>query len=641
MKNESISVAGMEAREVDIVHFSRLNSEMLYPERLIVGVGNSKIDVGCICYSRREDLAADKPSRANQIKLVDISTLRNDRKNLVRDLIDYINVGAYREVTIAEKLKTIIHLINWIDLNGFSDFLSSQKSATKFYSAYFDYLKHRVLTSDNLIPRSAGAKQQAAETLIKIAFGTEVTRYIVRKTPRFSSKIGREQEFADEKNVRQYAHVVLMLAKQLSVQLMQEKPFPFFLEFNDFSAYVFHGRGKNVRTPFTKDVSELYNFDEGRVVTVDELIERVPGLKIREAALQIESCLNNLDLNNRVNTDARLRYATLALQCYAALFQMITAANPTQLVALEFDEAFEVVNNNMKKELSAVKFRAGGKLVRYTIGKRGVRLLKEYLTFRLWALGGADCKYLFFEYERFGGYSNKPKSLKPDFQHSFFYRRLKGVFLHENFKNITFSLARSYKSVVLHELGINPKAVAESLQHTTRVNHKSYVNVNPKVSSEEFGRYWAAVAAAAKDYRIVDGNAHNITSTASGECDDFGNPNPISSAIPIQPDCEKQYGCLYCKHYCCHADEEDVHKLLSLKYVLSEVRRSAKNIDHADDVLRELCVRAALVVDSIRVLSDTHNDMVKKMEKTVFELGVLTRFWEIRLSRYERLGVVL
>lgn len=641
MKNESVSVANMEVREVNIVHFSRLNSEILFPERLIVEVGVSKIDIGCICYSRREDLAVDKRLGANQIKLVDVSTLRNDRKDLVRNLIDYIVVGAYREATIATKFKTIIHLMNWIDLNGFSDFLLGQKSATEFYSAYFDHLKNRVLTSDELVPRSAAGKQQIAETFIKIAFGTEAARYIVRKTPRFSSKIGRDLAFADEKSVRQYTHVVLILAKQLSTQLMQEKPFPFLLEFNDFSAYVFHGRGKNVRTPFTKDVSELYNFDEGRVVTADELMERVSGLKMREAALQIKSCLKNLDLNNRVNTDARLRYATLALQCYAALFQMITAANPTQLVALEFDEAFEVANNNMKKELSSVKFRAGGKLVRYTIGKRGIRLLKEYLAFRSWALGGADFKYLFFEYERFGGYSNKPKSLKPDFQHSFFHRRLKGIFLPDNFKNITFSLARSYKSVVLHELGVNPKVVADSLQHTVRVNHRSYVNVSPKVSSKEFGRYWAAVAAAAKDYRIVDRDALNITATASGECDDFGNPKPISSAVPIQPDCEKQYGCLYCKHYCCHADEEDVHKLLSLKYVLSEVRRSAKNIDHADDVLRELCVRAALVVDSIRARSDTHSDMVEKVEKTVFELGILTRFWEIRLTRYERLGVVV
>ncbi|MNG39518.1 hypothetical protein D3C76_1739360 [compost metagenome] len=51
-------------------------------------------------------------------------------------------------------------------------------------------------------------------------------------------------------------------------------------------------------------------------------------------------------------------------------------------------------------------------------------------------------------------------------------------------------------------------------------------------------------------------------------------------------------------------------------------------------------MRIKFIVDSIGGRSIELSEMVKNVRVNVFELGQLTSFWESRLQRYERLGVV-
>jgi hypothetical protein len=54
----------------------------------------------------------------------------------------------------------------------------------------------------------------------------------------------------------------------------------------------------------------------------------------------------------------------------------------------------------------------------------------------------------------------------------------------------------------------------------------------------------------------------------------------------------------------------------------------------------DLFMRIKFIVDSIGGRSIELSDMVESVRVNVFELGELTPFWESRLQRYEKLGVV-
>ena len=127
-----------------------------------------------------------------------------------------------------------------------------------------------------------------------------------------------------------------------------------------------------------------------------------------------------------------------------------------------------------------------------------------------------------------------------------------------------------------------------------------------------------------------------------GHCDSIGNPvvAEVNNNVPVQVNCKSQYGCLYCEHYSCHADEEDVHKLLSLAYVVDEVRTYGTDIAHVESLFKELAIRVEYIIGEIKKKSDAHVELVNIIKKKVFDLGELTPFWEKRLQQYEKMGII-
>jgi hypothetical protein len=111
-------------------------------------------------------------------------------------------------------------------------------------------------------------------------------------------------------------------------------------------------------------------------------------------------------------------------------------------------------------------------------------------------------------------------------------------------------------------------------------------------------------------------------------------------APPIEPNCRTQYGCLFCENYVCHADQEDAHKLLSLQYVVTAVRHLSASIDHAESLFKEISVRIDLILEEVSKRSEKNERMITTLAARVKELGELTPFWENRLQRYEKMGVV-
>ena len=90
----------------------------------------------------------------------------------------------------------------------------------------------------------------------------------------------------------------------------------------------------------------------------------------------------------------------------------------------------------------------------------------------------------------------------------------------------------------------------------------------------------------------------------------------------------------------CLADEEDVHKLLSLQYVVNAVREATADLQHAEKLFKDLSVRIEFILEAVSKRSEDGSALVAEVKYRVQELGDLTPFWENRLQRYEKVGVV-
>ncbi len=80
---------------------------------------------------------------------------------------------------------------------------------------------------------------------------------------------------------------------------------------------------------------------------------------------------------------------------------------------------------------------------------------------------------------------------------------------------------------------------------------------------------------------------------------------------------------------------------MSFKYVVEAIRESAPNFEFSEEVFKDVVVRIGFIIEGISKRSKTASDLVEMMNKKVFDLGILTPFWESRLQRYEKMGIYI
>ena len=92
-------------------------------------------------------------------------------------------------------------------------------------------------------------------------------------------------------------------------------------------------------------------------------------------------------------------------------------------------------------------------------------------------------------------------------------------------------------------------------------------------------------------------------------------------------------------NYQVHSDETDIHKLTSFQYVIDAVRQNAPVFKFSEETFKDLAVRIEVVLAAISQRSETTSKLVESVRNKVFDLGILTPFWEQRLQRYEKMGI--
>ena len=633
-------ISELSHRETDIVTVDQLAQDYLRPERVRIQLDRKTlcgpIDVGCLAYSQRGKNYKSNDPRPNPVLE---SSLIEHRRELLRCMFYYLSTaGSHNSILLS--IRYFEMAFNWCDTNNRSDAFIDPESAAQAYQGYTQYLNERI-AFEKIVPRSALAMQRAFFKLIELRFPEEeayIRRMVITIRPGRRNILPPKESY-----VLLYFKTCIAVALRITDFLVNGEKFPLVVELQGFEVVEFPAVGGTI-SPFSSGkASRIYNALERRINTPEKYlaIAQSEGVVVRKADAQsIISSANSILVagNDDLRCQSRLALASLASRAYASALMCITGASPSELVQFDHQEGLEIEKSLVKKEFSAVKFRARGKKTKYAVGRgKGVEVLRDYLRLREWILDRVPFDKLFFLMKKKVDYTNEYDDLNTNFSYKF-YKKISGIYLHPECPNITSRGIRKNKSAFLHAIGMAPSAVADVMGHTEATNLNDYSQVTVEQQEREFGIYWRSVQRAAQIVRARELNG--VTAIASGHCTSFDRPAPEGANPPITPNCQSQYGCLYCDSYVCHADEMDIHKLTSLQYVINAVRDAAPDLAHAESLFKDLSVRIELVLESLSKKSVSAQRKVEELKYKTNTLGVLTPFWERRLQRYEKMGVV-
>ncbi|AZE96773.1 hypothetical protein C4J96_4695 [Pseudomonas orientalis] len=629
-----------------IITLSEVTYEFAEPERLRLQLSpkvmKKPLDIGSFAYLLRGKNESVRDDRGTPVGIE--SFVESRRELIVRLLESFIGL---RDKTVLLRLTLTAYFIDWLNAQGYREMFASAAQAQQAYRDYTAHLNHQI-AHHVLKPVSAKNSQLNVSRIIELLYPEDSHHILAGAVPIIAEK---GSEAASAAHVEVCRDACLAIAQQCGVFVLNSQPYPFVVSIRDYEVVVFPSSHGWVGPFKTSPLN--YNAGERRIATVEEYLAAADRLgrrlyKKSEAERTLLNAQASLDAANEYGRHwHRLQVAGFAAKAYASLLLMITGATPTEFDQFSYIDAIEVETSPIKKELSAVKFRAGGKSTLYNIGRdTGLPLLKEYLKLREWILNGVSHERLFFTMPASGELAstdNEFSEFNTTMLMKKFFNSISGTFLDPKVPRLSPRKMRKYKSLGMHTAGVSPPTVAATLNQSLMVNLSTYSEATPEQQKAEFGQFWQAMRHTAKvaferSHRPAEGEI----GTAAGHCDGFSQPIPVHDlgAVTIEPNCRSQYGCLYCEHYICHSDEEDLHKIVSLQYVINAVREAAPDSAHAEALYKELSIRIEFILEALGERSNAVKQLVEAIKAKVFEYGELTPFWESRLSRYEKMGVV-
>ncbi|CED61465.1 Putative uncharacterized protein [Moritella viscosa] len=637
---------------LDIVNLQ--NASIQFPKSVRV----SPIYFGCVLYKNYiiEDAPVSRVFGSPPLKQIIIKddTILDGRVTFVRNFLDHISVSKNRDITHKVYLITLMEFTAWCIKRGYHDFVENEGATLRAYANWVNEVEIKIKSGVlNWSPVTAAGRQRDIIGLLTMRYGSDFRNKLIACSIIFKSK----REAKSVRSLEDCRSVILHLkeiAYGLTDLVVGEKKFPFQMPYSGENVYIFPNDKGFVKTKNTTFLIQSYDYENGKVFTHKEVL-KIPTKDRTVKLWTVRGSGRNLLANNNNKVSfTRMRFADIACRCYLEIFIILTGIHRTEVTQLEFMDTIETEKSQCSKDFRAIKFRAKGLETSYRVYKDGVSILKKYLTLRAWIKESVP---EFKEQNSFfikvvtpsGNRSDEPVFAAPIAGDDIgrVYKRIQGKFFPANFKVLTPREIRRVKTVILHELEQPVQAISDTMNHTVDTNLKVYANTRTSSQGDQLSTFWDSVKEASKQFKIIETqnaarNAAEIEerSISIGHCSEFNNPIQVSNEPLVEPDCKTQYGCLFCKNYCCHADEEDLHKLISLTFIVSSLRTKGLCLNEHQNFLDKLHLKVNSILHHVKATSSEALVVYESVYERVWELGELTPFWELRLRRYESMGVI-
>lgn len=623
-ERETVVLTVDEFLKIDIVDYSKIRIiNPLKPE------SGRPIDLGAICYWERQLKNTISQNDMNRATLVNLNSIRKDRYKFIAGLVDEFSKKS--PTTIVTNLNEFFLIFDWLDLNGFQNFLENTATCHLAYLEFTNHLIERTKCKDHknkINARVAKDKQWIFRKIINTTFPNKldiVIGGVITLKGKSEVKIPISNDYLHE-----YWELNLELFTKLSKQCFSNKAFPPNIKTTKINSYYipFFPRNVPIITPYISNKERIPAFDYKLGLFVDELKDCK-----KRSTLEI--------IKSNPKHYHRLKLAMFALHAFIQVFRILTRVNNAELIKLEYSDDFEKERSKTSQSFYTIKCRAKNRKIELNIQKNGYKLFKEYLRLRNWILNEKKCKFLFFSL----GHNNleEPKQLSRQINYLHHRELLRKKLLPNKSLPIKDQELRNANTIFLRDLGYPSKSVAENNNHSVAVSESIYSVPSLEKQKNEIKNFFDALKKT-KPYTNLDTKKmrkKKINPTTVGSCsNNVSDPKPFIQNPTIIPDCKTPQGCLFCEHYVCHAEKEDLRKLLSLLLVTKTIIDTAIDFEFAYEKYSFLILRIEWIISKISKISKDKEILVNSLKEEVLSNGNITKFWDKRFDYYEKLGLI-
>lgn len=600
------------------------------PERVVIKIGKSSMDIGSLCYFRRSKRLRER-GRNNHISSsdVDLSSLSMDRSRhivrLIRFLSDRLSSGGYRSSTVIGNYAVLKVFLDWCDERQFHEALSGGSGTYTAFKAYIDYLREQV-NSHKMRQAYATGIQHKIGKLLESVFDLHDLDRKVNLLPHSWADIVHTEP-PSESDLAKLCGLSHAVFDGLADFVLDVSPYPYRLELPRYLDWAQQGLWIFPEQQWCMPPHLLlhratrarknpnYDYLHGRVLTFEEAIEMPTGKKpTRHDATRTKMLV--AAANDVPRHYYRLRAAILAHNCFLVLFVAQTGLNPSVVCALKWAEGMTV--DPAQQGFRELKWRAGGKQVSVVIRLNFLPFFKKFLALRSYILGDEEHDSLFISRGPNLAYELQPT---PTSVVSAVQRTLRRI--DPDLKTIPARVLRAAKQD-FHMSQSDPATAAQIMGHSEEVALQAYSAGTKTNHFVEMSGFLESVKQSARRRVVMsDTEVNGETSHGSlGYCVGINSPAPIADDVAVVPDCQKHEGCLFCDKYRVHADAVDVRKLASCAYVIEQTSSVPSAVEHFRPVLQ----RIDEVLYEISSLADNAG-MVAEIVRKVKVNGDLDPYW--------------
>ena len=323
----------------------------------------------------------------------------------------------------------------------------------------------------------------------------------------------------------------------------------------------------------------------------------------------------------------------LAHDSFVFLFSVNTGMNMNSLTNLPWEDKYELDAEH--QGFRTVKNRAKGKTVEFQITSIFLPVFRNYLKLRQYLLQGQNFDYLFFS--------------KGSQVHNQNVKQLSTIVfqvLHKKTKQFDLTISpismrdiRSFKQDRLISTA-DIKVSAEMMQHSTDTALRYYSKGSQQDQTNQLSLFYEHL-----NKSIITTPVSTATQTSEnvpiGHCKSNVSPIPIDKIqSTIKPDCIQPEGCLFCQHYRVHADEQDIRKLASIRYIINESRYNAESEEHFNKLYGMTLERIDSLFKSLKNLSKNTKGLVTKIVHDVDINENLSPYWQNKLNMLSLIGAI-
>jgi hypothetical protein len=550
------------------------------------------------------------------------------------------------------------------DGKAFLDWIDSQKRKYKFddkddllaaYRGYSNHLLMRCYQSGiNQKPLGASTAlyyQKMAAILVGQSLGLS-QQEVMSKAPLVEKKPNEHMPIlplSAEEN-QKFFKTLLNVLNEICRITINEAVFPAHFSSEDDEDFYFYTNF------FRKQSNQVVKFDLNSFLVsqphfpdldvlkshfkLDENSSDIPRLRLtRNEALRALSERNE-DFRHR----DRVTLAEYGMVIGLFLFILTTGSNLDVTQHMKLD-SMKTNPSTKGRRFAGVKGRANGKTVYPEFGVSFEPIFKKILQLREWYLDGRESTYLF-------PMLNSEQQYMPIGAQNI--QNLKKLLMRffPKIKWITPTQARKHVSKEIYKIsGGDLFLESEKLGHTFETARKNYLRNSTEDSNAELSSFFkilrskavdASRSAEKIDVKIIPQQKTLSITTPVGVCERDGaeaiRQDGFTEQAP-QPNCLQPETCLFCQYFALHADEEDIRKLTSLRFILVEVKQKATDCEKWEQQFGVILHRINEILDEVIENNLEMQDLIERVELEV-QSGDLDDFWANHFEMLVALGWV-